>query len=246
MKSFKTVALTAALVAAGTFGAPAQAGATFDAVKAKGFVQCGVHTGTPGFSLPDSKGVWRGLDVDMCRAVAAALFGDASKFKVTPLTTQQRFTALQSGEIDMLSRNTTVTLTRDATLGLVGVGVNFYDSQGIMVKKSLGVSSAKELDGATVCVQLGTTTELNLADWFRANGLSYKSVIIDNINEVVRAFVSGRCDAYSTDKSQLATVRVTRLDKPDDYLILPEDFSKEPLGPLVRQGDAQWFNLLRW
>jgi len=174
------------------------------------------------------------------------MFGDASKFKVTPLTTQQRFTALQSGEIDMLSRNTTVTLTRDATLGLIGVGVNHYDSQGVMVKKALGVTSAKELDGATVCVQPGTTTELNLADWFRANGISYEPVIIDNINEVVRAFAAGRCDAFTTDKSQLAATRVSAFDNPDDYVILPESFSKEPLGPMVRQGDEQWFNVIRW
>jgi len=246
MKTFKTAALAAALCTAGAFGSAAHAGATFDAVKAKGFVQCGVHTGVAGFSMPDSQGVWRGVDVDMCRAVAATMFGDASKFKVTPLTTQQRFTALQSGEIDMLSRNTTVTLTRDATLGLIGVGVNHYDSQGIMVKKALGVTSAKELNGATVCVQPGTTTELNLADWFRANGLSYEPVIIDNINEVVRAFAAGRCDAFTTDKSQLAATRVTSFDNPDDYVILPENFSKEPLGPMVRQGDEQWFNVLRW
>jgi len=246
MKVLNKAALATALATAGMFGSSAHAGATFDAVKAKGFVQCGVHTGVAGFSMPDSQGVWRGVDVDMCRAVAATMFGDASKFKVTPLTTQQRFTALQSGEIDMLSRNTTVTLTRDATLGLIGVGVNHYDSQGVMVKKSLGVSSAKELDGATVCVQPGTTTELNLADWFRANQISYEPVIIDNINEVVRAFAAGRCDAFTTDKSQLAATRVSAFDNPDDYVILPESFSKEPLGPMVRQGDEQWFNVIRW
>jgi len=246
MKVLNKAALATALVTVGIFGSSAHAGATFDAVKAKGFVQCGVHTGVAGFSMPDSQGVWRGVDVDMCRAVAATMFGDASKFKVTPLTTQQRFTALQSGEIDMLSRNTTVTLTRDATLGLIGVGVNHYDSQGVMVKKALGVTSAKELDGATVCVQPGTTTELNLADWFRANGISYEPVIIDNINEVVRAFAAGRCDAFTTDKSQLAATRVSAFDNPDDYVILPESFSKEPLGPMVRQGDEQWFNVIRW
>jgi len=246
MKTFKQAVLATALVGAGALGSVAHAGATFDAVRAKGFVQCGVHTGVAGFSMPDSQGVWRGVDVDMCRAVAATLFGDASKFKVTPLTTQQRFTALQSGEIDMLSRNTTATLTRDTTLGLISVGINHYDSQGVMVKKALGVTSAKELDGATVCVQPGTTTELNLADWFRANNISYEPVIIDNINEVVRAFAAGRCDAFTTDKSQLAATRVTTFENPDDYIILPEDFSKEPLGPMVRQGDEQWFNVLRW
>jgi len=243
MKAFKTAALGAALMAA---SAAAQAGATFDAVKAKGFVQCGVHTGLSGFSMPDNKGVWRGLDVDLCRAIAATMLGDASKFKVTPLTTQQRFTALQSGEVDVLTRNTTVTLTRDTTLGLIGVGVNYYDSQGIIVNKSLGVNSAKELNGATVCVQPGTTTELNLADWFRANGISYRPVVIDNLSEVTSTFASNRCDAFTTDKSQLATTRATAFSNPDDYVILPENFSKEPLGPMVRQGDEQWFNVVRW
>jgi len=245
-KRIKASVISAALLAAGFWGSAAHAGATFDAVKAKGFVQCGVHTGSAGLSMPDSQGVWRGLDVDMCRAVAATMFGDASKFKVTPLSTQQRFTALQSGEIDVLTRNTTVTLTRDATLGLIGVGVNHYDSQGVMVKKSLGVSSARELDGATICVLPGTTTELNLADWFRANKISYTPVIIDNATELIRAFASGRCDAQTTDKTQLASNRATAFDNPDDYIILPEDFSKEPLGPMVRQGDEQWFNIIRW
>jgi len=244
MKAFKTAALGAAMMAAGL--SAAHAGATFDAVKAKGFVQCGVNTGLSGFSMADSQGTWRGLDVDMCRAVATTMFGDASKFKVTPLTTQQRFTALQSGEIDVLTRNTTVTLSRDTTLGIIGVGVNYYDSQGIMVPKSLGVSSAKELDGATVCVQPGTTTELNLTDWFRANNVSFRPVVIDNQTEVVSTFSSGRCDAFTSDKSQLATTRVSALGNPDDYVILPENFSKEPLGPMVRQGDEQWFNVVRW
>jgi general L-amino acid transport system substrate-binding protein len=198
-----------------------------------------------GFSAPDSKGVWSGLDIDMCRAFAATMFGDSTKFKVTPLTAQQRFTALQSGEIDVLVRNTTQTMTRDTSLGLLGVAVNFYDSQGIMVRKDSGIKSAKELNGATICVQPGTTTELNLADWFRAHKLSFKPVVIEKLDEVVRAFVSGRCDAYTTDKSGLASSR-SSLDKPENYVILPEDFSKEPLGPLVRQGDEQWFNVVRW
>jgi general L-amino acid transport system substrate-binding protein len=198
-----------------------------------------------GFSAPDSKGVWSGLDIDLCRAFAATMFGDSTKFKVTPLTAQQRFTALQSGEIDVLVRNTTQTMTRDTSLGLIGVAVNFYDSQGIMVRKDSGIKSAKELNGATVCVQPGTTTELNLADWFRANKLTFKPVVIEKLDEVVRAFVSGRCDAYTTDKSGLASSR-SSLDKPDNYVILPEDFSKEPLGPLVRQGDEQWLNVVRW
>lgn len=242
MKVLKYAALGAALLAAGTV---AQAGQSFDNIKKKGFVQCGVSTGIPGFSIADSKGQWQGLDVDVCKAVAAAVFGDASKHKMSPLTPQQRFTALQSGEVDVLTRNTTQTLTRDTTLGLLGAGVNYYDSQGVMVRKDLGVKSAKELGGATVCVQPGTTTELNLADWFRANKLEFKPVVIEKYDEIVRAFQAGRCDAFTTDKSQLAGTR-TSLDKPDNYVILPEDFSKEPLGPMVRQGDEQWFNVVRW
>ena len=240
---WKPVILAAALF---SFGAGAQAGQTFDSVKQKGFVQCGFSTGIPGFSAADSKGEWRGLDVDLCKGVAAAMFGDATKFKATPLNTQQRFTALQSGEIDVLTRNTTVTLARDTTLGLMGVGVNYYDGQGIMVAKTLGVSSAKELNGATVCVQPGTTTELNLADWFRANKLEFKPVVIEKFDEIVRSFASGRCDAFTTDKSQLASTRATQFERADDYVILPEDFSKEPLGPMVRQGDDQWHNIVRW
>ncbi|HBP28854.1 amino acid ABC transporter substrate-binding protein [Advenella sp. FME57] len=239
---------TAALLAAGAFtviATPAQAGKTFDAVKAKGFVQCGISTGIPGFSIIDSKGEASGLDVDLCKAIAITMFNDASKIKLTPLSTQQRFTALQSGEIDVLTRNTTQTLTRDTTLGLMGVGVNFYDSQGVMVKKDLGVKSAKELNGATICVQPGTTTELNLTDWFRSNKLEFKPVVIDKFDEVIRTFASGRCDALTTDKSGLASVRTT-MEKPDEYEILPENFSKEPLGPMVRQGDEQWFNVIRW
>lgn len=227
------------------FSATAQAGETLDAVKKKGFVQCGVHTGLPGFSIADSKGEWSGIDVDMCRAIAAMVFGDATKFKTTPVTTQQRFTALQSGEVDVLTRNTTATVTRDTTLGLMSTGTNYYDSQGIMVKKEIGVSSAKELDNATVCVQPGTTTELNLADWFRSNGLAFTPVVINSPDEAMRSYEGGRCDAFTTDKSGLATVRAT-LPNPDDHVILPEDFSKEPLGPMVRQGDDDWFMVVRW
>lgn len=238
---------TAAAAAVFVFAAHgAQAGATFDAVKAKGFVQCGTNTGLGGFAAPDSQGVWKGLDVDVCRAVAAAVFGDATKVKYTGLTAQQRFTALQSGEVDLLSRNTTQTLTRDASLGLIGVGVNYYDGQGFMVRKSLGVKSAKELNGATVCVQPGTTTELNLADYFRANKLTFKPVVIEKLDEVVAAYDSGRCDVYTTDASGLAATRATQLAKPDDHLILPEIISKEPLGPMVRQGDDQWLVVVRW
>jgi len=242
MKVLKLAAVGAAFFAAAS---AAHAGTTFDNVKKKGFVQCGMSTGIAGFSMADSKGQYQGIDAEMCRALAATMFNDASKIKVTPLTTQQRFTALQSGEIDVLTRNTTQTLTRDTTLGLIGTGVNYYDSQGVMVSKDLGVKSAKELNGATVCVQPGTTTELNLADWFRAQKIEFKPVVIDKYDEIVRAFESGRCDAFTTDKSQLASSRTT-LANPDKYIILPEDFSKEPLGPMVRQGDEQWFNVVRW
>jgi general L-amino acid transport system substrate-binding protein len=242
MKTLKLAAIGAAMLFTSAMVA---AGPTFDAVKQKGFVQCGVTTGVAGFSNPNSQGVWSGIDVDMCKAIAAAMFNDAQAFKVTPLSAVQRFTALQSGEIDVLTRNTTQTLTRDTTLGLVGAGINFYDGQGVMVKKELGVKVAKELNGATICVQPGTTTELNLADWFRANNVTFKPVVIEKLDEIVRAFVAGRCDAFTTDKSQLAGVRTT-LEKPDAYEILPDTFSKEPLGPMVRQGDEAWFNVVRW
>ncbi|HUH40886.1 MAG TPA: amino acid ABC transporter substrate-binding protein [Castellaniella sp.] len=242
MKFTKIAVVFAAL----TFAAgAAQAGDTYNAVKQRGFVQCGVNAGLPGFSLADSKGQWTGLDVDMCRAVAAMVFGDATKFKATPLTTQQRFTALQSGEIDVLTRNTTATMTRDTTLGLMSAGVNYYDSQGVLVKKSLGVKSAKELGGAAVCVLQGTTTELNLADWFRANKLDFKPVVINTSEEGFRTFEAGRCDVVTSDKSQLGSLRASSA-KPDDYIILPENFSKEPLGPMVRQGDDEWFMVVRW
>lgn len=225
--------------------ATAQAGKTYDSVKEKGYVQCGVSTGIPGFSIAGSKGEWSGIDVDLCKAIATMVFNDPDKFKTTPLTTQQRLTALQSGEIDVLTRNTTATLTRDTTLGLMSAGINYYDSQGVMVSKDLGVSSAKELDGAAVCVQPGTTTELNLADWFRANKLSFNPVVINNPEEAMRSYSAGRCDAFTTDKSGLATMRST-LSSPEDHIILPEDFSKEPLGPMVRQGDDEWFMVVRW
>lgn len=244
MKRFKVVAISAGLSLA-VWGGAVHAGKTYDAVKEKGHVQCGVSTGIPGFSIADSKGEWSGIDVDMCKAVAAMVFGDASKHKMTPVTTQQRLTALQSGEIDVLTRNTTATVTRDATLGLMSAGTNYYDSQGIMVSKELGVSSAKELDGADICVQPGTTTELNLADWFRSNGLEFEPVVINNPEEAMRSYSAGRCDAFTTDKSGLATMRST-LSDPDEHIILPEDFSKEPLGPMVRQGDDEWFMVVRW
>ena len=218
---------------------------TLDSVKSKGYVQCGVSTGLPGFSNADASGNWQGLDVDVCRAVAAAALGDASKVKFTPLTAKERFTALQSGEIDMLSRNTTWTLTRDASLGLNFAGVNYYDGQGFMVTKALGVKSAKELDGAAVCIQAGTTTELNLADYFRQNGMSYKSVTYDTSDATIKGFEAGRCDMLTSDQSQLYALRI-KLKDPDSAVVLPEVISKEPLGPVVRQGDDKWFNIVKW
>jgi general L-amino acid transport system substrate-binding protein len=221
------------------------AGQTFNAVKEKGFVQCGVHVGNPGFSLADSNGNWSGLDIDLCKAIAVAMFGDASKFKLTPLNSQQRFTALQSGEIDVLTRNSTATLSRDTTLGLVSAGINYYDSQGVMVKTGLGLNAAQELNGAAICVQPGTTTELNLADWFRSHRLAFEPVVISSPDEAMRSFAAGRCDAFTSDKSQLATMRSSSAN-PGDYEILAENFSKEPLGPMVRRGDEEWFNVVRW
>jgi general L-amino acid transport system substrate-binding protein len=223
----------------------AEAGETLDAIKAKGFIQCGVSTGLAGFSNPDDAGNWSGLDVDVCRAVAAALFGDPDAVRYTPLTGTERFTALQSGEVDLLSRNTTWTLTRDSALGLDFTGVTYYDGQGFMVPESLGVQSALELDGASVCVQTGTTTELNLADYFRANNMSYSPVVFERLEEVRTAYDQGRCDAYTTDQSGLYAER-TVLSNPDDHIILPEVISKEPLGPVVRHGDNEWGDVVRW
>jgi general L-amino acid transport system substrate-binding protein len=190
--------------------------------------------------------VWKGLDVDVCRAVAAAVFGDAGKVRYTPLSAQQRFTALQSGEVDVLSRNTTWTVTRDTSLGLNFVGVNYYDGQGFMVPKKLNVTSAKQLNGATVCVQPGTTTELNLADYFRTNRMTFKPVVIEKLEEVTNAYFSGRCDVYTTDVSGLVSTRGSRAQNPADHIILPEVISKEPLGPVVRHGDDKWFDLVKW
>jgi general L-amino acid transport system substrate-binding protein len=224
----------------------AVAGATFDSVKTRGQVTCGVHTGLYGFSAPDDKGLWQGIDVDVCRAVAAAMFGDATKVKYVPLSAQARLTAVQSGEVDLLSRNTTWTLTRDTANGLNFTGINYYDGQGFMVAKKLGVTSASELSGATVCVQTGTTTELNLADYFRANNMELKPVTIEKYEEVTGAFIAGRCDAITSDASQLAAIRANDTPNPADYVILPELISKEPLGPSVRQGDDQWFNVVKW
>jgi len=218
---------------------------TLDKVKSKGFVQCGVSTGLPGFSNPNSKGEWEGIDVEYCQALAAAVLGDKSKVKYVPLTAKERFTALQSGEIDVLSRNTTWTLHRDTALGLNFVGVNYYDGQGFMVKKDLGVSSAKELDGASVCVQSGTTTELNLADYFRNQGMEYKPVVFDTSAQTSKGFDSGRCDVLTTDQSGLYALRLNLKDS-SSAVVLPEIISKEPLGPVVRQGDDVWFNIAKW
>ncbi len=228
------------------FAQAALAQSTLDAVRGKGFVQCGVNTGVPGFSAPDSKGEWRGIDVDICRAVAAAVFGDSSKVRYTPLTAQQRFTALQSGEVDILSRNTTWTITRDTSLGLNFIGVNYYDGQGFMVPAKLKVKSAKQLNGATVCVQPGTTTELNLADYFRANRMTFKPVVIEKLEEVLNAYFAGRCDVFTTDHSGLISLRATKATRPADHVILPEIISKEPLGPAVRHGDDRWFDIVKW
>ncbi len=232
--------------AAALCAAPARAQSTLDAVLKKGYVQCGVNTGLAGFAQPDSQGVWRGLDVDLCRAVAAAVLGDARKVRFTPLNAQQRFTALQSGEVDILARNTTWTLSRDASQGMHFVGVNYYDGQGFMVPAKRGVKSAKQLNGATICLQPGTTNELNVADYFRAHRMKFKPVVIEKLEEVLNAYFSGRCDAYSTDVSGLVALRASRAPKPGEHVILPEVISKEPLGPAVRHGDDRWFDVVRW
>src|SRR5690606_30100183 len=199
-----------------------------------------------GFSAPDKQGNWSGIDVDLCRGIAAAVFGDSTRIRYTPTTAQQRFVALQSGEIDVLTRNATQTLMRDVSLGLREAGVNFYDGQGFIVNKKLGVKSARELSGSTICVQPGTTTELNLSDYFRKNNMTFRTVVIEKVEENIAAFASGRCDVYTTDASQLAAIRATALPNPDDYVILPERISKEPLGPMVRQGDEQWYQIVKW
>ena len=240
--------MAAGAIAAGLVGVAgtAHAGKDLDAVKARGQLICGVSTGVAGFASADSQGKWTGIDVDVCRAVSAALFGDSEKVKYVPTTAQQRFTALQSGEVDVLARTTTYTLTRDTALGFDFTGVNYYDGQGFMVNKKLGVKSAKELNGATVCVQPGTTTELNLADYFRANKMTFKPVVIEKIEEVRAAFFAGRCDVFTTDASGLYATRAANAPNPDDYVILPEIISKEPLGPVVRHGDNQFADVVRW
>ena len=230
---------------AGLLAASAAQAGTLEDVRAKGFVQCGVSQGVPGFSNPDDDGNWSGIDVDVCRAVAAAVFGDAQAVKFSPLTAKARFTALSSGEIDILSRNTTWTMTRDTQLGLNFAGVNYYDGQGMMVPADLGVTSALELDGANICTNTGTTTELNITDYFRQNGMAFNLVAFEKADEVVGAYDAGRCDVYTTDRSALAA-QLTKLTAPDAHVVLPEIISKEPLGPVVRQGDDVWFNIVKW
>lgn len=234
------LAATTSLIAA-----TAATAGTLDDVKAKGFIQCGVSQGLIGFSNPDAQNNWTGMDVDFCRAVAAAVFNDPQKVKFTPLTAKDRFTALQSGEIDILSRNTTWTMSRDTSLGLKFAGVMYYDGQGFLVKSSLGVDSALKLSGAAVCTQTGTTTELNLADYFKSNKMDYKVVAFEKNEEVLAAYQDGRCDVFTTDQSGLYADKL-KFANPDEHVVLPEIISKEPLGPLVRQGDDAWFNVVKW
>jgi general L-amino acid transport system substrate-binding protein len=240
MKRIVTILALAAIVFA-----QAASAQTLKTVKDRGILNCGANGTLAGFGLPDAQGKWTGLDVDVCRAIAAALFNDASKVKFVPLSAKDRFTALQSGEVDVLVRNTTWTSSRDSSLGLSFTGVDYYDGQGFMVRKALKVNSALELNGASVCVQQGTTTELNLADFFRAHNMQLKSVTFATANEAVKSYDAGRCDAYTTDASGLYSERL-RLANSNDHIILPEIISKEPLGPAVRQGDDQWFTIVKW
>ncbi|MGH6648771.1 amino acid ABC transporter substrate-binding protein [Aquabacterium sp.] len=229
-----------------TLALPAWAGKTLDAIRERGKVQCGVSTGVAGFSAPDSQGRWTGLDVDVCRALAAAVLGDGDKVNFVPLNSQQRFTSLQSGQVDLLSRNTSWTLTRDASLGFHFAAVTYYDGQGFLVPKKLKVSSARQLRNAQVCIQSGTTTEKNLSDFSRSQGVPFKPVVYDSFEAAFKAFFSGRCQAYTTDASGLAILLNKEASHPEDYMILPELISKEPLGPLVRRGDDEWFAIVKW
>jgi general L-amino acid transport system substrate-binding protein len=242
MKSLKVLLATATITAVSVAVASAS---TLDDVKAKGFVQCGVTTGLAGFAAPNDAGEWAGFDVEVCRALAAAIFGDPKAVRFTPTTSKERFTALQSGEVDLLARNTTWTFSRDVNLGFEFTGVNYYDGQGFMVRGDLGVNSALELDGASVCIATGTTTELNLADFFRANDMTFTSVVVETADESRTAYEAERCDVYTTDASGLAAQRAVMAD-PSAHVILPEIISKEPLGPLVRHGDNQWGDIVRW
>jgi len=246
----RRAALFAALLLSAGWAVPAAAqgsgSATLDAVRGRGQILCGIAGNVPGFSLPDSKGVMRGLDADTCRAVTVAALGDVAKVKFVPTTTQNRFTALQSGEVDLLSRSTTWTLAREANLGLEFAWVNYYDGTGFLVKNSAGVKAAKEMDGATICVQPGTSTELAINDFFRLNKMKFTPILIADLSEIQGAFLSGRCDAYSTDASALATFRFSQGPKADDLVLLPDIISKEPLGVMVRKADDKWFDIVRW
>ena len=241
----KRVSLVLTLAVAAGLSAQAASAQTLKTVKDRGMLSCGVSQGLPGFSSPDDKGNWTGLDVDICRAIAAAVFNDPSKIKFVPLSAKDRFTALQSGEIDVLSRNTTWTLSRDTSLGANFTGVTYYDGQGFMVKKALKVNSALELNSASVCVQQGTTTEQNLADYFKGNNMKYEVIAFGTNDEAVKAYESGRCDVFTTDVSGLYADRL-KLANPADHVVLPEVISKEPLGPMVRHGDDQWFDIVKW
>ena len=246
MKTHLKISLSALAVASALVAGDASAGKTVDAIKQRGQLVCGVHTGLAGFSAADSQGNWSGLDVDYCKALAAAILGDGTKVKWVPLTAQQRFTALQSGEIDILSRNTTWTLTRDASLGINFVGTTYYDGQGFLVPAKAKVKSAKQMKGATVCVQSGTTTEKNMTDFSRANKLDLKPVVFEKIEAATGAYFSGRCTAFTTDASGLASIRNKEAKEPKDHVILPELISKEPLGPAVRRGDDEFFAIAKW
>jgi general L-amino acid transport system substrate-binding protein len=238
--------LTSIICAAGLgFAASSADAQTLTMVKTRGALNCGSNTGLAGFGLPDAQGNWTGLDIDFCRAIAAAIFDDPTKVKFVPLTAKDRFTALQSGEVDVLVRNTTWTSSRDTSLGLNFTGVNYYDGQGFMVRKALKVNSALELSDAAVCVQQGTTTELNLADYFRSNKMKLKTVTFATSDESIKAYDAGRCDAFTTDASGLYAERL-RLANPNEHVVLPEIISKEPLGPAVRHGDDQWFDIVKW
>jgi general L-amino acid transport system substrate-binding protein len=242
----RLLAAAALAVAACAASLPAQAGKVLDGVKQRGTVNCGVTNGVAGFSAPDSQGNWTGLDVDTCRAVAAAVLGDAKKVNFVPLNAQQRFSALQAGEIDILARNTTWTLARDASLGFHFTTVTYYDGQGFLVPKKIKVTSAKQLKGAEICTQSGTTNEKNVSDYFRAQGIKVKTVVFESFEASFKAFFSGRCQAFTTDSSALAGLRNKEATNPDDYIILPELISKEPLAPLVRRGDDEWFAIVKW
>src|ERR1700678_3107236 len=239
------VSLVVTLALSAVLWSQAAAAQTLKTVTDRGMLSCGVSQGLPGFSLPDDKGNWTGLDVDICRGIAAAIFNDSTKVKFVPLSAKDRFTALQSGEIDLLSRNTTWTLSRDTSLGANFTGVVYYDGQGFLVKKSLKVNSALELNSASVCVQTGTTTEQNLADYFKSNNMKYEVIAFGSNDEAIKAYESGRCDVFTTDVSQLYAERL-KLSNPADHNVLPEVISKEPLGPMVRHGDDQWFDLVKW